>query len=427
MKYDISRDCAKQLDQQDMLRQFSDHFYKLPNTIYMDGNSLGLLSREAEESVHRVIDEWKRLGINGWLEPEIPWYNYCEKLSAMEAPLVGASPSEVAITASTTVNLHALVRSLYAPQDSRTLILMDELNFPSDIYAVKSILKSLGYDPEARLRLVKSADGRFLSEADIISGMDESVALALFPSVLYRSGQLLDIHQLTKAAHEHGIVIGFDCSHSIGAVPHSFDKDRVDFAFWCNYKYMNSGPGGTAGLYVNQQHLPAEPAMAGWWGYNKERQFDMKLSFEPAPDAGAFHIGTPHLLSAAPLEGSLILYQAAGIDKLRTKSLQLTEYLMYLIDALVPEPESGYSIGTPREAVRRGGHIAVEHPEALRINEALKQRGVVPDFRYPNVIRLAPVPLYTNYIEVWKTVQHLKEIVEKKEYLNFSKKRGPVA
>ena len=427
MKYDISRECAEQLDQQDTLREFSDHFYKLPNTIYMDGNSLGLLSREAEESVHRIIEEWKRLGINGWLEPEVPWYNYCEKLAAMEAPLVGASPSELAITASTTVNLHALVRSLFAPKDSRTLILMDELNFPSDIYAVKSILKSLGHDPESQLRLVKSTDGRFLSEADIISGMDERVALALFPSVLYRSGQLLDIHQLTKAAHGHGITIGFDCSHSIGAVPHSFDKDQVDFAFWCNYKYMNNGPGGTAGLYVNQRHLPVEPAMAGWWGYNKERQFDMKLSFEPAPDAGAFHIGTPHLLSAAPLEGSLKLYQAAGIAKLRNKSLQLTEYLMYLMDALVPEPESGYSIGTPRESARRGGHIAVEHPEALRINEALKQRGVVPDFRYPNVIRLAPVPLYTNYIEVWKTVQHLKEIVEKKEYLNFSKKRGPVA
>ena len=425
--FEPNRKYAEQLDAQDELRKFSDHFYKLKDTIYMDGNSLGLLSREAEESVQRVIEEWKQLGINGWLQPEIPWYSYCEKIASMEAPLAGAEPDEMAITASTTVNLHALVRTFYQPTDKRSVILMDELNFPSDIYAVKSILASLGRNPDTDLRLVKSTDGRFLNEQDIIAEMDSGVALALFPAVLYRSGQLLNLNLLSRESHQRGILIGFDCSHSIGAVPHSFDRDEVDFAFWCNYKYMNNGPGGTAGLYVNRKHLPARPAMAGWWGYNKERQFDMKLEFEPAPDAGAFHIGTPHLLSTAPLEGSLKLYNAAGIQNLRQKSLHLTDYMMYLMDTLVPQEKSGYSIGTPREPARRGGHIAVEHEEALRINEALKKRGVVPDFRFPNVIRLAPVPLYTSYLEVWQTVQHLKEIVEHKEYQNFSKKRGAVA
>ncbi len=425
--FNTTREVAQQLDSRDTLREYADHFYKLKNTIYMDGNSLGLLSRESEESVQRLLEEWKQLGINGWLEPEIPWYNYCEKLAEREAPLVGAKKDEVAITSSTTVNLHALVRTFYEPTESRNVILMDELNFPSDIYAVKSILSSLGRDPENHLRLVKSRDGRIIDEHDIIAEMDSGVALALFPAVLYRSGQLLNIETLTREAHQRGITIGFDCSHSIGAVPHSFDNDKVDFAFWCNYKYMNNGPGGTAGLYVNQQHLPVQPAMAGWWGYNSERRFDMKLDFEAAPDADAFHIGTPHLLSTAPLEGSLKLYHAAGIEALREKSLHLTEYLMYLIDTLLPTDKSGYAIGTPREAGRRGGHVAVEHPEALRINEALKKRGVLPDFRFPNVIRLAPVPLYTSYLEVWHTVQHLKEIVEKKEYLNFSKKRGAVA
>lgn len=425
--FESTREYAEKLDARDELREYSDHFYKLKNTIYMDGNSLGLLSREAEESVNRIMEEWKQLGINGWLQPEIPWYSYCERIAEMEAPLAGAQADEMAITASTTVNLHALVRTFYRPTGQRSVILMDELNFPSDIYAVKSILTSLGQNPETDLRLVNSRDGRFLDEQDIIAEMDSGVALALFPAVLYRSGQLLNLNLLTHEAHERGIIIGFDCSHSIGAVPHTFDQDSVDFAFWCNYKYMNNGPGGTAGLYVNRRHLPARPAMAGWWGYNKERQFDMKLEFEPAADAGAFHIGTPHLLSTAPLEGSLKLYHAAGIDALRQKSLHLTEYMIYLIDTLVPHEKSGYSIGTPRDPGRRGGHVAVEHDEALRINEALKKRGVVPDFRFPNVIRLAPVPLYTGYLEVWQTVQHLKEIVDKEEYLKFSKKRGAVA
>jgi kynureninase len=422
-----TREYAEQLDAEDELSTYGEHFYKLKDTIYMDGNSLGLLSHEAEQSVHRVMNEWKQLGINGWLEPDTPWYTYPEKLAEMEAPLIGARPDEVAITASTTVNLHALVRTFYTPTGSRSVILMDELNFPSDIYAVKSILISLGRNPDTDLRLVKSRDGRFLDEQDIIAEMDSGVALALFPAVLYRSGQLLNLNMLTREAHERAIVIGFDCSHSIGAVPHAFDTDEVDFAFWCNYKYMNNGPGGTAGLYVNQKHLPTHPAMAGWWGYNKERQFDMKLDFEAAPNAEAFHIGTPHLLSTAPLEGSLKLYHTAGMAALRKKSLHLTEYMMYLLDTLVPEQQSGYAIGTPRDSQRRGGHVAVEHEEALRINAALKKRGVIPDFRFPNVIRLAPVPLYTSYVEVWQTVRHLKEIVELKEYLKFSKKRGAVA
>ena len=304
---------------------------------------------------------------------------------------------------------------------------MDELNFPSDIYAAKGILRMFGLDPAGHLVLVPGREGRFLAEEDIISRMNEEIAVAVLPAVLYRSGQLLDTARLARAARERDVLLGIDCSHSAGAIPHRLDEEGIDFAFWCNYKYFNSGPGGTAGLYVNRRHLPAEPSLAGWFGYVKERQFDMKLEFEPSPDAGAFQIGTPHLLSAAPLEGSLGIYREAGMEALREKSLRLTGYLMHLMDETAPHGRTGYSIGTPREPERRGGHVAVEHEEAVRINEALKARGVVPDFRYPNVIRLAPVPLYTGFVEVWETVRHLREIAESEEYTRFSDNRGDVA
>lgn len=421
------RDFACSLDQEDRLAPFIDRFYKLPGIIYMDGNSLGLLSKDSEKSLLRMIEEWKELGINGWMNAEIPWFTYSEKLAALQAPLMGALSEEVMVSSSTTINLHSLVRSFFKPAGNRRKILMDGLNFPSDIYAVKAILMDSDLDPEQNLLLAPSTDGRFLDENDLIGCMDESVSIALFPSVLYRSGQLLDISKLTQAAHERGILVGFDCSHSAGAVPHSFDDDDVDFAFWCNYKYMNNGPGGTASLFINRRHLPMNPSLAGWWGYDKERQFDMNLEFKPSESAGAFQTGTPHLLSTAPLEGSLALYKEAGIDRLRRKSLRLTDYLIFLLDTLLPEAESGFHVGSPREQARRGGHVALEHTEALRINEALKSRGILPDFRFPNVIRLAPVPLYTSFTEVWDTVHHLKEIIESGEYRNYSKKRGDVA
>ena len=426
-QFKADRDYAFALDRDDQLHQFIQRFYKLPDTIYMDGNSLGLLSRDSEASLLRILDEWKNLGINGWMNADIPWFYYTEKLAAMQASLMGAQANDVIVTASTTVNLHSLVRTFFRPREGKDKILMDELNFPSDIYAVKAILKNSGLDPDTHLVLVPSADGRMLDESTIIGHMRDDVMLAIFPAVLYRSGQLLNIRQLTAAAHDKDIMIGFDCSHSAGAVPHTFDADGIDFAFWCNYKYMNNGPGGTASLYINQQQLPAHPALAGWWGYDKQHQFDMDLEFHPSETAGAFQTGTPHLLSTAPLEGSLKLYEEAGIHNLRKKSLRLTSYLIYLMDMILPESKSGFHIGSPRENEKRGGHVALEHEEALRINEALKHRRVLPDFRFPNVIRLAPVPLYTSFIEVRDTVNHLKEIIESAEYRNYSKKRGDVA
>lgn len=427
-KLDTSESFAKELDGSDILARFRQRFYLPAGKIYMDGNSLGLLSKDAEASLLRILDEFKHLGIDGWMGGSPPWYTLAEELGKKQAALVGARPDEVVAHSSNTVNLHNLVSTFFRPATGRNKIIIDELNFPSDKYAVDSQLALHGLDPDRHRVMVKSRDGMTLEEEDIVNAMDNDVGLALLPSVLYRSGQLLDIEYLTREAHKRGIVIGFDCCHSVGAVPHSFADWDVDFAFWCNYKYMNSGPGGTASLYVNRKHFDSVPGLCGWWGYNKDRQFNMDLGFEPADTAGAWQIGTVHLFSTAPLEGSLDIFLEAGIQNIREKSLMQTEYLMYLIDTLLSGEPYNYSIGTPREQKRRGGHVALQHDtEAIRINAALKRRGVIPDFRFPNVIRLAPIALYTSYHEIWQVVMHLKEIIELKEYERFPKTRGTVA
>ena len=296
------------------------------------------------------------------------------------------------------------------------------------VYAVESHLILHGLDPAKHMVVVKSRDGRTIEEGDIAEAMTDEVALAVLPSVLYRSGQLLDMQYLTKEAHKRGILIGFDCCHSVGAVPHSFSEWGVDFAFWCNYKYLNSGPGATAGLYINSRHFDKAPGLWGWWGYDKAKQFDMAPDFRPAPDAGAWQIGTVHLFSTAPLYGSMNIFDEAGIHNIREKSLNQTGYLMFLIDSLVSREPYNFRVGTPREPRRRGGHVALEHDtEAVRINAALKKRGVIPDFRFPNVIRLAPIALYTSYHEIWQVVQHIKEIMDTREYQNFPRERGTVS
>lgn len=423
--FDLTLEGARALDRGDELASFRERFYLLPETIYMDGNSLGLLSRDAEQSLLNALEQWKTLGIDGWMSAEPAWYYLAEELGTLQTELAGATADELVVAGSTTINLHQLVSTFFKLEETRTKILTDELNFPSDQYALQSQLLLKGLDPAEHLVMVKSRDGRTIEEDDIIAAMTDEIALIVLPAVLYRSGQLLDMERLTAEAHARGILIGFDCCHSIGAVPHHFSKWDVDFAFWCNYKYLNGGPGSTASLYVNKRHFGTRPGLSGWFGYRKDKQFDMIHDFEGAPNAGAWQIGTTHLFSSAPLLGSLRIFQEAGIERVRAKSLQQTAYLMGLIDEL---PASfGYTIGNPRAEARRGGHVSLEHEEAIRICKALKARGVIPDFRFPNVIRLAPVALYTSYEDIWNTVRILREIIENKEYEQFAKGREVVA
>ncbi|WP_053219973.1 kynureninase [Virgibacillus senegalensis] len=420
-----SREHARELDQQDPLSGFRDEFYLNKDVIYFDGNSLGLLSKRAEQSVQEVMDSWKRYGIDGWTSGEHPWYYMAETLGNLSATLLGAGQEEVVITGSTTVNLHQLVAAFYQPNGNRTKILADELNFPSDIYALQSQLRQKGYEPNEHLVQVKSTDGKTLDEEAIIAEMSDEIALIVLPSVLYRSGQIIDMKRLTEAAHSRGILIGFDLCHSIGAVPHQLDEWGVDFAFWCTYKHLNGGPGSVGGLYVNRRHFGKAPGLAGWFSSDKEKQFDMEHTLTPASTAGAFQIGTPHILSMAPLIGSLNMFEEAGMDRIRSKSLQLTDYLLYLIDHFL----AGYhfTVANPLMHKARGGHVFLEHEEAVRICKALKEAGVVPDFRSPNGIRLAPVALYNTFEEVWQVVDILHTIMVEERYKQFEKKREVIA
>lgn len=415
---------AKELNQQDGLAHYQEEFYLSADTIYMDGNSLGLLSKRAERTLLDLLNSWKTLGIDGWTEGDNPWFYLSESVGEKMAPLVGGTAGEVIATGSTTTNLHQLVATFYKPTGNKTKILADELNFPSDIYALKSQLTLKGYHPDEHLVQVKSRDGRFLAEEDIIEAMTDDIALIVLPAVLYRSGQVLDMERLSAAANERGIPIGFDLCHSIGAVEHALHDWGADFAFWCTYKHLNGGPGSVAGLFVHEKNFGNAPGLAGWFGSNKASQFDMDHIMDPAADVGAYQIGTPHVLSLAPVIGALELFEEVGIERVREKSLQLTSYFL----ALIREELDGYGfvIGNPIDN-SRGGHILLEHEEAARICKALKKNGVIPDFRAPNGVRLAPVALYNSFEDVWHTVQKLKVIMDEKRYEQFENKRGIVA
>ncbi|KAB2337059.1 kynureninase [Cytobacillus depressus] len=418
-----TKEYAQQLDRGSWT--FREEFYIKEGTYYMDGNSLGLLSKRAEKTLLLSLDDWKNLGIDGWTSGHQPWFDFSEKLGALTTPLIGAKPEETIVTGSITTNIHQLFATFYKPEGKRTKIVADELDFPSDIYAIKSQLQLHGLDPNEHLILVKSHDSRTINEADIISAMTDEVAIVWLPSVLYRSGQLLDMELLTQEAHKRNILIGFDLAHSIGALPHSLHDWDVDFAVWCNYKYLNSGPGGVGGLFVHKRHHGKAPGLAGWFSSNKEKQFDLELDLTHAHSAGAFQTGTPHILSTAPLLGSLEIFAEAGIENIRKKSLEMTEYMMNLIEAELSD--FGFDIGNPGENEHRGGHVCLEHREAARICKALKDHQVIPDFRAPNVIRLAPIALYTTFEEIWETIQIIKRIMVNEEYKNYENARNVVA
>ena len=426
MEYRLDEDFALKMDAGDPLAGYRDRFYPLGNAIYMDGNSLGLMSKDAEKTLSRVVEEWRELGIKGWGGGEIPWINYAERLGNLQAPLVGAEENECVVTGGTTINLHTLVSTFYKPEGEKRKILADELNFPSDLYALSAQIRLKAGDPDEALELVKTRDGILIKEEDIIEAMTEEVQLALLPSVYYKSGQLLDMKRLTEEAHKRDIIIGFDCSHSTGVVPHHFSEWGTDFAFWCNYKYMNGGPGSTGSIYVNKKHWGMIPGMAGWFGNDRSTMFEMRTEFDPARTASAWQIGTTTMLSTAPIEGSLRMMREAGIERIREKSLKITGYLMYLIDEMLSKKPYNYGIATPRDPERRGGHVGVYHEEGWRINQALVSRGVIPDFRPPNIIRLAPVPLYISYHDVWKVAHHLKAVIDNREYEEYSDDRSTV-
>ncbi|MFO7992048.1 MAG: kynureninase [Thermoplasmata archaeon] len=408
-----SEEYALRLDEKDDLSDYRDRFYIPEGTVYLNGNSLGLLSKDAEERLRKVIEEWKELGIKGWTEGEQPWFFMAETLGENIADMVGAKPEEVVATGTTTVNIHSLVTTLYEPTHDKDKILADELNFPTDIYALRGDIELKGLDPEEKLVLVPSGDGKTLDEEAIVDMMTDDVALAHLPSVLYKSGQLLDMEYLTKKGHEKEIIIGFDCSHSAGVIPHQLHDWGVDYAVWCSYKYLNGGPGSTAFLYLNEKYFDREPKLKGWFGYEKERQFELNLEFIHQKSAGGWQISSPAILNSAPLLGSIDMINEAGINRVRKKSKKITSYFIQLIkESLCDEPYR-FQIGSPVDENRRGGHVALHHEKARAISQILRDNNYVTDFRPPDTIRIAFSPLYNTFHEAWLTFEQLKEIIDK--------------
>ena len=420
--FELTREFAQMKDQQDPLAKYNDHFYKIPDTIYMDGNSLGLCSKEAEARILEAIEDWKEAGIGVW--EDRGYFLYQDTLGALCAPLINADPDEVTIMNSTTMNLHQAIATFYEPTAERYKILVDDINFPTDRYAIDSEVRIHGLDPAEAVKVVPSKDGQTICEDDVIAAMTDDVAIAVFPSALYRSAQVVDMKKLTDAAHARGIIIGFDLCHSIGVVPHDFKDIQPDFAVWCDYKYLNGGPGAIAGFYINRKHFAKEPGLAGWHGNVKETQFELRQQYEHLESAGGFQSGTQPVFSMAALEASLKMIAEAGLDNIREKSLDITAYLMYLIDEKLTK--YGFRVGNPREDEKRTGHVALVHDDALRIDFAMKDCGVLPDFRFPDVIRLAPAPLYTSYEDVYDMVEIIIGIMEDKTYENYTTDRGTV-
>jgi kynureninase len=439
---------AARLDAADPLSAVADRFSLPDDRLYMDGNSLGPPSDAALASLDRVVDEWRELLIGGWTDADPPWFGVGERLGAALAPLVGASESEVVASNSITVNIHTLVGTFldellagtgpdraghaaadgtWGPEggaDVAPAVLVNELDFPSDHYAIRAQLRQRGIDPDEKLRVVESRDGRTIDPADIEAALEthDDVGIVFMPTALYRSGQLFDVERITRAAHDAGAYAGFDAAHSVGAVPHAFGDAGVDFAVWCTYKYLNAGPGSIGALFVAERHHGLTPALAGWWGHEKATQFEMRATYTPADSAGAWQIGTPPLLAAAPLEGSIETLRAAGLERLRAKSLALTDFLIALVDERLP----AVGVGTPRSHDARGGHVAVEHPEAARLSKALRDRGVVVDFRPPDVVRVCPAAPYTAFADVLEVVDRIEAILAADAHREYATEDGGV-
>ncbi len=419
MIFSTDEQSALQLDAEDPLRRFREKFH-LPlgkngkPVIYFAGNSLGLMPKSARQIVDEELDNWATLGVDAHHATETPWYSYHEALREPVARLVGAKPLEVICMNSLTVNLHLMMATFYRPTKSRFKILMEEPAFPSDTYAIKTQIVHHGLDPKATLILAKPREGEStMATKDIIELIDKNadqLALVIFGGVNFFTGQLFDIEKITTAARKHSIVAGFDLAHAIGNVPLSLHDWNVDFAVWCSYKYLNAGPGAVAGAFIHERHASntSLPRFAGWFGNDPNKRFRLHLEpdFVPVASADGWQISNPPIFSMAPLRASLVLFdEAGGMEALRAKSTKLSSYLEFLLTEI---GSKRFDVITPRESEARGCQLSIvahEHPKELH-NELIGA-GVKCDFREPNVIRIAPTPLYNTFHEVWQFAQIL--------------------
>lgn len=383
--------------------------------IYLCGNSLGLQPRGVKEHLLVELEDWAKFGVEGHFHGRNPWYDYHEFLTAKMADVVGAKPLEVVVMNALTVNLHLLMVSFYRPTEERYKIVIEAGAFPSDQYAVDSQARFHGFDPEDAIVEFKPREGEYtLRTSDITDWLEEhghEVALVMFGGVNYYTGQALDMAAITRAGHKAGCVVGFDLAHAAGNLQLQLHEDGPDFAAWCSYKYLNSGPGGVAGVFVHERHAnnPDLPRFAGWWGNDPKTRFQMGREFTPQEGAAGWQLSNAPVLAMAALKASLELFDRAGMSALRQKSEALTGYMLELIDAI---PNERFEIITPRDPGARGCQLSIRTRfDGQELFEALTASGVICDFRRPDVIRVAPAPLYNSFEDVWRFCQVLREHV----------------
>ncbi len=423
MNFENSLSFAKKLDRTDPLKSLRQKFH-LPKVngqtaLYFTGNSLGLQPKATKSFLTQELSDWAALGVEGHFHAKRPWLYYHKFSKKALSTLVGAKPIEVVAMNQLTVNLHLMMTSFYRPTASRYKILTEAGAFPSDQYAFESQLKMHNIHPDDGLIELMPRQGEYaLRTEDILKAIDEhrdQLALVIFGAVQYYSGQFFDIKKITEAGHRAGAYVGFDLAHAIGNVPLSLHKHEVDFAVWCSYKYLNAGPGGIAGTFVHETHASNTTLvrLAGWWGHHEKDRFQMKKGFIPMPGADGWQLSNVPILSSAALLASLALFEEAGIKNLRKKSVMLTGYLEYLLNSIDQHHEH-FTIITNSKADERGCQLSIlMKKNGKKVFNALTKNGVIGDWREPDVIRVAPVPLYNTFEDVFQFVTLFKRALRK--------------
>ncbi len=407
------------MDAQDPLASYKEQFHfpeKNGKTqLYFCGNSLGLQPKITQQYLQEELNDWAKLGVEGHTDAKHPWKPYHEFLTETMAKIVGAKPIEVVMMNTLTVNLHLMLVSFYQPTPKKRKIIMESDAFPSDKYAVKSQLNFHGFDPEQDLLFWQPRKGEDLCRLEDLKKLLEEnegeVALLLIGSTNYYTGQSFPLKKITSLGHEHGCMVGFDLAHGAGNIQPNLHDVEADFAVWCSYKYLNSGPGSVGGCFVHERHANNHDLsrFAGWWGHNKKTRFNMRKDFDPIPGAEGWQLSNPPILSLAAIRASLAIFKEAGFENIRKKSVQLTGYLEFLINCI---PGNAVHIITPSSPKERGCQLSIALQTAGKtFFEELTQAGVIADWREPNVIRLAPVPLYTSYEDVFHLIQKIKTLL----------------
>lgn len=419
-KFKNSLSYAKKLDELDHLHKYRTQFH-LPIQkngtpyVYLCGNSLGLQPKSTETLITQELEDWKNLGVEGHFHAKNPWMPYHSFLTEAMAKVVGAKPIEVVVMNTLTVNLHLMLISFYQPKGLRNKILIEADAFPSDKYAVESQIRFHGMDPNQCLIELKARDGEYcLREEDILDVINQKgseIALVMIGNTNYYTGQYFNMKTISSHAHAQGCMVGFDCAHGAGNLPLNLHDSGCDFAVWCNYKYLNAGPGSLGGAFVHERHAHNKdlPRLEGWWGHDQNTRFKMRDAFSPMPGADAWQLSNPPILSMAAIWSSLQIFEEVGIDQLRNKSLTLTGYLEFLVKSL---GEDVINIITPFDPAQRGSQLSIQVKQANKILfEKISEMGVMADWREPDVIRVAPTALYNSFEDVYRFYEILKSAI----------------